>query len=130
MGNLGVLERMMMDVLWDSPGPLTANELKDCLLNPDMAATPAKPLATTTILTVLSRLEAKGFVVRDRNLRPHAYTAVMTRAAHTAGLMHDVLGQVPDRTAALARFIGDVTPQEAETLRQLLGVRSPESRVS
>jgi len=31
---------------------------------------------------------------------------------------------VPDRQAALARFIGDVTPQEAETLRQLLGVTS------
>jgi predicted transcriptional regulator len=79
-------------------------------------------LATTTVLTVLSRLEAKGFVTRDRSIRPHAYTAVMTRAAHTAGLMHEMLGQVPDRQAALARFIGTVSPQEADTLRQLLGV--------
>jgi predicted transcriptional regulator len=124
MGSLGVLERLMMDVLWDSPRPLTANELRDCLLRPDIPATQTKPLATTTVLTVLSRLETKGFVARDRSNRPHAYTAVMTRAAHTAGLMHEVLGQVPDRQAALARFIGDVTPQEAETLRQLLGVTS------
>jgi predicted transcriptional regulator len=110
-----------MDVLWESPTPLTANELRDCLVRPDIPATQTKPLATTTVLTVLSRLETKGFVVRDRTVRPHAYTAAMTRAAHTAGLMHEVLGQVPDRQAALARFIGDVTPQEAATLRQLLG---------
>ncbi|MDJ0378055.1 BlaI/MecI/CopY family transcriptional regulator [Cryobacterium sp. PH31-L1] len=127
MGSLGVLERLMMDVLWDSPTPLTANELKDCLIKPGISAAPTKQLATTTILTVLSRLETKGFVTRDRSLRPHAYTAVMTRAAHTAGLMHEVLGQVPDRQAALARFIGDVTPQEAETLRQLLAVASSDN---
>ncbi|WP_105034206.1 BlaI/MecI/CopY family transcriptional regulator [Cryobacterium aureum] len=122
MGSLGVLERLMMDVLWDSSTPLTANELKDSLTRPNVSGTPTKQLATTTVLTVLSRLETKGFVARDRSVRPHGYTAVMTRAAHTAGLMHEVLGQVPDRQAALARFIGDVTPQEAETLRQLLGV--------
>jgi len=130
MGNLGVLERLMMDVLWDTTTPVTANELKDLLLNPSVSAAQAKPLATTTILTVLSRLEAKGFVQRDRAVRPHAYSAVMTRAAHTAGLMHDVLGQVPDRQAALVRFIGGVTPDEAETLRKLLGVASTATNVS
>ncbi|TFB69717.1 transcriptional regulator [Cryobacterium glaciale] len=127
MGSLGVLERLMMDILWDSPTSLTANELKDSLINPQISERPAKPLATTTILTVLSRLEAKGFVTRDRTVRPHAYTAVMTRASHTAGLMHEVLGQVPDRQAALVRFIGGVTPQEAETLRQLLGTATADN---
>jgi len=119
-----------MDVLWDSPTALTANELRDCLLKPPFAADKSKPLATTTVLTVLSRLEAKKFVARDRTLRPHSYSAVMSRAAHTAGLMHDVLGQVPDRQAALARFIGDVTPEEAETLRRLLGVSTTPPRSS
>ena len=127
MGNLGVLERLMMDVLWDSPTSVTANELRDSLIKPQVSERRAKPLATTTILTVLSRLEAKGFVTRDRTVRPHAYTAVMTRAAHTAGLMHEVLGQVPDRQAALVRFIGGVTPQEAETLRQLLGTATADN---
>lgn len=116
-----------MDVLWDSSSPLTANELKDRLVNPGISAAATKPLATTTVLTVLSRLETKGFVTRDRSTRPHAYSAVLTRAVHTAGLMHEVLGQVPDRQATLARFIGDVTPQEAETLRQLLGAASSDN---
>ncbi|TFD51596.1 BlaI/MecI/CopY family transcriptional regulator [Cryobacterium frigoriphilum] len=128
MGSLGVLERLIMDILWDSTGPLSANELRDLLLDPTTSATAKKPLATTTILTVLSRLEIKGFVSRDRSNRPHVYTYAMSRADHTAELMHQVLGTVPDRTAVLARFIGDVSPQEAETMRQLLGAAAaPES---
>ena len=117
-----------MDVLWDSSGSLSANELRDLLLDPATSASSKKPLATTTILTVLSRLEIKGFVSRDRSNRPHVYTSAMSRADHTAELMHQVLGTVPDRTAVLARFIGDVSPQEAETMRQLLG--SPAAPVS
>jgi hypothetical protein len=35
--------------------------------------------------------------------------------------MHEVLGSAPDREAVLARFIGSVTDNEAETLRKLLG---------
>jgi len=126
MGNLGVLERLLMDVLWDSGQALPANELRDRLLTPAAVAASRKPLATTTVLTVLSRLETKGFVTRDRGSRPHLYRAVRTRAEHTAELMHEVLGSAPDRQAALARFIGNVTPQEAESLRLLLSPASGE----
>ena len=121
MGSLGVLERLLMDVLWDTTEPLAATDLRDRLLTPAVAGARRKPLATTTVLTVLSRLETKGFVSRDRERRPHRYRAVSTRAEHTAELMHEVLGSAPDRSAALARFIGDVTPQEADVLRLLLG---------
>lgn len=110
-----------MDILWESSGSLSANELRDRLVDPSTSAGSKRPLATTTILTVLSRLEIKGFVSRDRSNRPHVYTYATSRADHTAELMHQVLGTVPDRAAVLARFIGDVSPQEAETMRQLLG---------
>ncbi|GAB3130043.1 hypothetical protein GCM10027056_32950 [Glaciibacter psychrotolerans] len=109
----------MMDVLWDTKMALSANDLREHLIDP--AAATKKELATTTVLTVLSRLEAKGFVTRDRARRPHVYHAVTSRAEHTAELMHEVLGSAPDREAALARFIGAVSPAEAETLRELLG---------
>jgi len=116
---------MIMDVLWDTEQPLSATDLRDRLAEPSDARADAKPLATTTVLTVLSRLEAKGFVARDRAVRPHLYTSVTTRAEHTAQLMHQVLGSVPDREEALARFIGNVTPAEAATLRELLGPAAP-----
>ena len=40
-----------------------------------------------------------------------------------AELMHEVLGTAPDRAAVLARFVGQVSPGEAETLRRLLDGR-------
>ena len=119
MATLGDLERAVMGVLWSTENALSANDLRDRL---DAAERDGgREVAVTTVLTVLSRLEAKGFVSRDRSSRPHLYRSVTTRAEHTAGLMHEVLGTAPDREAALARFIGQVSPAEAETLRALLG---------
>ena len=101
-----------MDVLWRSPAPVAATELRD-----DLAGSPA----ITTVLTVLSRLEAKGFVTRDRARRPHLFSATLSRDDYMAELMHEVLGSAPDREAVLARFIGRATQSETEHLRKLLG---------
>lgn len=114
--SLGELERSVMDVLWDAAAPLTANDLRDVLNASDGQHT----LAITTVMTVLSRLEAKGFAVRDRDARPHLYRAAMSREDHVAELMHEVLGSASDRDAVLARFVGQVTPSDAERLRKLL----------
>lgn len=119
MNTLGILERSIMNALWDAPDGLSAPELGERLLN-DNAAPNRKEHATTTLLTVLSRLEGKGFVARNRSVRPHRYFAVNTREEHTATLMHQVLELAPDRDAALARFVGQVSPSEADTLRALL----------
>ncbi|SEH86630.1 MULTISPECIES: BlaI/MecI/CopY family transcriptional regulator [unclassified Leifsonia] len=120
MANLGELERAVMDALWDGDAPITAGELRDRLT----AARAGKAPALTTILTVLSRLEAKGFVARDRDARPHLYSAALTRAGHVADLMREVLESSSDRTEALAYFVGSVDESEAEVLRRLLDARS------
>ena len=57
---------------------------------------------------------------RSRDTRPHRYSALLSRAEHTAELMHEVLSSSSDRDAALARFVGTVTAGEANTLRRLL----------
>ena len=107
-----------MDVLWSSDAALTANELRDALAVRD--GEPSKAVATTTVLTVLSRLERKGFVSRARETRPHRYRALLSREEHTAELMREVLDRSSDRDAALARFVGTVSDGEAATLRRLL----------
>ncbi|MDN4596269.1 BlaI/MecI/CopY family transcriptional regulator [Leifsonia virtsii] len=121
MANLGELERAVMDALWDGDAPVTAGELRDKLA---AARQGGKAPALTTILTVLSRLESKGFVARDRDARPHLYTAALTRAGHVADLMREVLESSSDRTQALAYFVGSVDESEAEVLRRLLDARS------
>nr|WP_205827195.1 BlaI/MecI/CopY family transcriptional regulator [Microbacterium excoecariae] len=115
VGTLGDLERGVMDVLWDADEALTAYDIKDAI-----EADRGRDMAATTVLTVLSRLEKKGFVAPDKSVRPHRYRAVGSRAEHQAELMHEVLGDAGDRTAVLARFVGGVSAEEAAYLRDLL----------
>ena len=111
MATLGDLERSVMDLLWASSDPLTAYEIQESL---------GSGLAATTVLTVLSRLEKKGFVTRERSSRPHRYVANGSREDHVAELMHEVLGGAVDRVAVLERFVNQATPAEAAALRKLL----------
>ncbi|QSB06670.1 BlaI/MecI/CopY family transcriptional regulator [Natronoglycomyces albus] len=98
MATLGELERAVMDVLWNDPTPRTASQLRSALGDRELAA--------TTVHTVLSRLETKGFVRREGEGRGKRYIAASTREEHVAALMHEVLDQAPDREAVLARFVG------------------------
>jgi predicted transcriptional regulator len=126
MATLGELERAVMDLLWEQNGQpegqnaLTANELRDRLAHNSGTTGDGKELAVTTVLTVLSRLEKKSLVQRERDIRPHRYRAVTSREEHTVELMHEVLGSARDREAVLAAFIGSVSAQEAEALRKIL----------
>lgn len=103
-----------MERLWASPDPLSAYDIQEAI-GGDRAA--------TTVLTVLSRLEKKGFVARERAARPHRYRAVASREDHMADLMLEVLGSASDRTAVLERFVGQASAADADALRRLLAGR-------
>ena len=111
MASLGELERSVMTLLWDSGHRLSANEVCDQL---------EEDLAVTTVLTVLSRLEKKTLVQRERTIRPHRYSATASREEHTVEMLNEVLGTASDREAVLARFIGGVSESEAASLRKIL----------
>ena len=102
-----------METLWSADGPVTARDVQDAL--------PGRDLATTTVLTVLGRLERKGLVSREREGRAHRYRAVASREDHVADLMRDALDAAPDRGAVLARFLGTIPDHERAALRELLG---------
>jgi predicted transcriptional regulator len=115
MARLGDLERSVMDVLWDSDGWLTAREVAGRLEH-------ERDLAYTTVLTVLERLERKGFVARQRAARAHRYRATDAREAVVAEAMLEALGNADDRGSALVRFVGAVSAEEAEILRRALAL--------
>jgi predicted transcriptional regulator len=111
VASLGDLERAVMERLWAADGPLAATTLRDQLAD--------RGVALTTVHTVLTRLEQKGFVAHD-DARPRRFAARASREEHAAELMHEVLGQAADRQAVLARFVGSVSEDEARLLRDLL----------
>ena len=101
-----------METLWSSDAPATARDVQDALSD--------RQLATTTVLTVLGRLERKGLVTRERAGRAHRYRSVASREEHVANLMWDALDAAPDRGAVLARFLGSIPAGERAALRDLL----------
>jgi len=101
-----------MDILWESPDPLTVRQVSGNLTERD--------LAHTTVMTVLDRLAKKGFARRERDGRAWRYRAAETREAYVTELMLSALEQTGDRHAALARFARSVSETEATALRRAL----------
>ena len=114
MNTLGELERSVMDRLWAEPGPQSVRDVHAALLR-------ERELAYTTVMTVLDRLSKKGLVVRTQDGRAYRYAAAQSREALVAEVMHTALDDdQAHRTAALVEFVGRVSPEEAEAMRQAL----------
>ena len=111
----GELEKAVVDVLWDAGEPMTARAVVESL--------PGRELAVTTVLTVLSRLQAKGLVRRSRDGRAHSYEATAGREEHLATLMRQVLDGAADRDAALTRFVGGISTHDQDALLRALAGR-------
>lgn len=83
-------------------------------------------LATTTVITILTRLVSKGMVERHRDPgdRAHRYAPTRERAEDAAERMYAFLGTEPDRRAVLARFLGRLSAADRRTVLDLLGRRT------
>lgn len=120
MNRLGELERAIMEILWETPDPMTVRQVGDCLTD--------RHLAHTTVMTVLDRLAKKGFVKRQRAGRAWRYQPAESREAYVAELMLTALDQTGDRQAALTRFARSVSGAEAKALRAALETLSRGAR--
>lgn len=107
----GELESSVKAVLWAADGPLTAAQVG--------ARLPAG-LAHTTVLTILSRLHAKGELARQRAGRGYAYAPVRDEAEDTAVRMVTLLEHGSDRQAVLARFVSELSAEDESLVQQLL----------
>lgn len=110
---LGPLEAEVMAVLWRAGRPLPVREVVAEL---NAGRDPA--LAYTTVMTVMSRLAAKGILARSRAGRRFVYAPVAADTAEIA--VRGVLVEFGD--AALARFVerAELDPQLRERLRRLM----------
>jgi predicted transcriptional regulator len=109
----GDLEASVMDVLWDAGRPLLVRDVVD-RLRPD------RPLAYTTVMTVLDNLYRKDWLDRARDGRAWRYEPRLGREAYTAMLMREALSVSGNRTGVLARFVDEIDPEDAAALAELL----------
>jgi predicted transcriptional regulator len=110
---LGELEAAIMDRLWTWRRPATVREVLD-----DLRQT--RPIAYTTVMTVMDTLHRKELLRRERDGRAYRYEAVLSREEHSAQLMQTVLSDSTDRTATLVSFFEQMSPVEATKLREAL----------
>jgi predicted transcriptional regulator len=113
MRRFGELEAVIMDRLWERGKPALVREMVDDLHD-------ERPLAYTTVMTVMDNLYRKGWLRRYRDGRAWRYEPTGSRSSYTAGLMTDALATSADRRTALAHFVLQMSPHDAALLQQAL----------
>lgn len=108
-GRLGELEAVVMDVLWGDAGPCRVRDVRARLA-------PARPLAYTTVMTVLDNLHRKGWVRRELDGRAYLYTPAASREEETARALRDLLDGPGDTEAVLLYFARSVSEHESAVL--------------
>jgi predicted transcriptional regulator len=81
---------------------------------------PQRPLAYTTVMTVMDNLHRKGWLIRERDGRAWRYAPAVSRQHYTAQLMNDTLATSTDRAGALARFVEQIDVDDADALARAL----------
>lgn len=122
---LGPLERRVLEHLW-RVGPASVGEALEAVRE-----TSGRPLAYTTVLTILVRLHDKGYVSRTREGRGFRYAAAFPENALASEVGRRDLQRLIDRHGAktLAGFAADLVGADADLtarLHKLAAERSDE----
>lgn len=109
-------ELEVMQALWASDTPTSRAQLEERL-------TQTHPMATTTLLTLLSRLSEKGFVRVDKEGRKSLYAPLVTREDYLAAQSRSFIQKLCGgslSTFASALCDSGLSKEELEELRELL----------
>ncbi|WP_435853757.1 BlaI/MecI/CopY family transcriptional regulator [Streptomyces misionensis] len=121
---MGELEDAVMTRVWEWNRPVTVREVLEDLQQ-------ERPIAYTTVMTVLGNLHQKGLVRRQPERRAYRYEAVSTRAAYAAALMNDAWSQSDNPTAALIAFFGMLSEEQHQALSDAIRIaHGPETAES
>ena len=108
----GELESAVLAVLQDARSALSPAEVRERI---------GGSLAYTTVVTILSRLHAKGVLERHKAGRAYLYAPVADQPGLAARRMARVLDGEADRETVLARFVSSLSDTDEELLRRMLG---------
>jgi len=107
----GELAAEVLAVLQEAGSPLSPGDVRERI---------GGELAYTTVVTILSRLHAKGVLERRKSGRAYLYAPVADSPGLAARRMARVLDEEADREAVLARFVSELSPSDEDALRRML----------
>jgi len=116
---LSELERQVMEQVWDSEDDVTVRQIVE-----KINATSEKQRAYTTLMTIMSRLESKGMLNKQKRSRSDLFSPAIGRQEYLearAKVEVDALvGEYGEIARALfVREIAESDPQAAEKLRRM-----------
>jgi predicted transcriptional regulator len=106
----GELEMAIMDVMWAGGGPYVVREVRERM---DYG----RPVAYTTVMTVMNILHRKGVLHRDKAGRAWRYWPVEAREEHDARLMAEALRSGGDEDLTMRWFLERASDDEIRSLR-------------
>jgi predicted transcriptional regulator len=116
----GDLESAIMDVMWAADRPFAVREVREQMSY-------ARPVAYTTVMTVMDILHRKGVLHRKKDGRAWRYWPAEVREEHDARLMAEVLRSGGNRVVTMRRFLERVSADEMESLRMAVRDGIPRS---
>lgn len=113
MREFGQLESAIMEVLWSQDKPYLVREVRERL---DYS----RPVAYTTVMTVMTILHGKGVLQREKYGRAWRYWPAEQREEHDARLMAEILRSGGDHQVTLRQFLDRISEEERATLRNVV----------
>ncbi|MFF1359217.1 BlaI/MecI/CopY family transcriptional regulator [Streptomyces sp. NPDC058297] len=108
----GALEAEVLTLLHAAQRALTPGEVAERMTS---------PLAHTTVATTLARLHGRGVLDRTPQGRSYVYAPVADESGLTARHMHQVMEGGNDRASVLTHFVDELSDDDEDLLRRLLG---------
>jgi predicted transcriptional regulator len=121
---LGSLELDIMEILWQTPG-LNVREVQGVLHERN------RPLAYTTVMTILMRLEEKGWLSHTKRGRAFYYQGTYSRTDAEAAVVSEVVRALLEDfgDVAITQFVKEVDDIDPAQLARLAAVaRGEEER--
>lgn len=115
---LGELENQVMEIVWQSSAPLSVAQVLK-IINQE------RPIAYTTVQTIMARLAEKGILTRQLKNMSYLYKPAVSRENFIARSVHSIfaatvssLGQ--EAVLHFAKEIQNLSPQKQKDLLKML----------
>ncbi len=102
-----------MDVIWAGNRPYAVREVRERM-------TYGRPVAYTTVMTVMGILYGKGVLRREKHGRAWRYWPAELKEEHDARLMAEALRSGGDHRLTICRFLDRVSDDELASLQDAL----------